>query len=71
MKNNQRFGQGHQPGDRGQQQQTHDHRQQQTGDTSTVALGGRQLFGEDSDENQVIDTQHQFDNHQRDETCPD
>jgi hypothetical protein len=29
------------------------------------------LFGEDSDKDQVIDTQHQFDNHQRDETCPD
>ncbi|MWR93377.1 hypothetical protein GP979_34755, partial [Escherichia coli] len=40
-------------------------------DDELVALGGRQLFGEDSDENQVIDTQHQFDNHQRDETCPD
>ena len=36
-----------------------------------VAMGGRELLGEDSDKDQVIDTQHQFDNHQRDETCPD
>ncbi|MCS5881377.1 hypothetical protein LNP17_21125 [Klebsiella variicola subsp. variicola] len=32
---------------------------------------GRELLGEDSDKDQVIDAQHQFDNHQRDETCPD
>ena len=71
VKNNQRFGQGDQPGDRGQQQETHDHRQHQASDPRAVALGGRELLGEDSDKDQVIDTQHQFDNHQRDETCPD
>ena len=71
MKNNQRFGQGDQPGDRGQKQETHDHRQHQASDPRAVALGGREFLGEDSDKDQVIDTQHQFDNHQRDETCPD
>jgi hypothetical protein len=37
---NQRFGQGDQPGDRGQQQQAHHHCQQQTGDARAVALRG-------------------------------
>lgn len=70
MVGEQRFGQGDQPGDRGEQQQTHQHRQQQANHPRAVTLSRRELFREDRDKNEVINTEDQLYNHQRYETGP-
>jgi hypothetical protein len=66
----QRPGQGDQPGYRGEQQQTHQHRQQQANHPRAIALGRRELFRQDRDKNEVINTENQLYNHQRYETGP-
>jgi hypothetical protein len=56
----QRLGQGHHPGNTGQQAQAHDQRQGQADHPRAIALMGRQFVGENRDEYQVVDAQNQF-----------
>ena len=67
----QRRGQGDQPGDAGQQHQAHDQRQDQANHPRPVALGGRQLVGEDGDEDQIVDAKDDLQHHQSRQTEPD
>ncbi|MCY1442646.1 hypothetical protein D9M71_590230 [compost metagenome] len=66
----QRLGQGHQPGDAGQQAQAHDQRQRQAEQPRAVTLMGRQLVRQDGDEHQVVDAQDDFQDDQGQEAQP-
>ncbi|MNV09923.1 hypothetical protein D3C71_1004320 [compost metagenome] len=62
----QRFGQFHDPGQRGQQHQPHQQRQCQPDHPRAVALVRRQLVGQDRDEHQVVDAENDL---QHDQGC--
>ena len=66
----QRLGQGHQPGDAGQQAQAHQQGQAQADQPRAVAQVRRQLVGEDRDEHQVVDAQDDFQDDQRQQAEP-
>ncbi len=61
----QRSGEGHHPRNHGQQAQAHDHRQGQADQPGLVSLVRRHFFGQDGNEDEVVDTENDFQYHQR------
>ena len=54
------LGQGHHPGNRGQQNQPHTQGQNQADDTACITLFRGQFFRQNGNKNQVVDTQYNF-----------
>ena len=67
----QRLGQRDHPRDNRKQPQTHNQRQRQADDTCLITLFWRQFIGKDGDKDQVIDTQNNFEDYQRQQASPD
>jgi hypothetical protein len=67
----QRRSQADDPADREQQEDPHDHGGAQADDSRAVLLFGRQLPGEDADEDDVVDPEHDLQDRERQEGDPD
>ncbi|MNV85287.1 hypothetical protein D3C71_1792290 [compost metagenome] len=67
----QRRGEPHDPGQRGQQAQSHQQRQAQADEAGLVTLVGRKLVRKDRDEDEVVDAEDYFENDKCGKTHPD
>ncbi len=65
-----RFGELDDPGDGAEQGKTHDESKGDTGLAGPFPMLGRQLVGEDGDEDEVVDPENHFHHHERDKRHP-